>query len=413
MEVAVVGVNHKVAPIAIREKVAFSEAKKIESMDILLDYGIEEVVILSTCNRSEIYIATKDEKIDKAIEFTKSFYESFFKITGISDYLFIEKGKKAIEHLYCVAAGLDSIVLGEDQILGQVSDAHLFAMEFGGSKKILNKMFREAITTAKEIKQTTKMSEVPLSVSYIGVKYLKQQMGTLKGKKALVVGLGEMGRLAFQHLIEEGVEEIYMCNRNHDKVYDLSSEYSQIIPVAYELRYDYLKDVDIVVTATASPHTVIQKSKIKALKDKVYMMDLALPRDIDASVNELEEVILFDIDDLTRISHENEQKREALAAKAMEMVKMKIEDFMLWCDTIKVDPVIQSLNQKCKEIEEDTLSYIYRKMDLDCREKKILEKMISSALSRVIREPVLKLKSIEEEEKRDAYIQLMGELFEI
>lgn len=413
MEVAVVGVNHKVAPIAIREKVAFSEAKKIESMDILLDYGIEEVVILSTCNRSEIYIATKDEKIDKAIEFTKSFYESFFKIIGISDYLFIEKDKKAIEHLYCVAAGLDSIVLGEDQILGQVSDAHLFAMELGGSKKILNKMFREAITTAKEIKQTTKMSEVPLSVSYIGVKYLKQQMGTLKGKKALVVGLGEMGRLAFKHLIEEGVEEIYMCNRNHDKVYDLSSEYSQIIPVAYELRYDYLKDVDIVVTATASPHTVIQKSKIKALKDKVYMMDLALPRDIDASVNELEEVILFDIDDLTRISHENEQKREGLAAKAMEMVKVKIEDFMLWCDTIKVDPVIQSLNQKCKEIEEDTLSYIYRKMDLDCREKKILEKMISSALSRVIREPVLKLKSIEEEEKRDAYIQLMGELFEI
>lgn len=413
MEVAVVGVNHKVAPIAIREKVAFSEARKIEAMDKLLDYGIEEVVILSTCNRSEIYISTKVEKTQNAIEFVKDFYKSFFEIAEISNYLFIEKGKKAIEHLYCVAAGLDSIVLGEDQILGQVSDAHLFAMEFGGSKKILNKMFREAVTTAKEIKESTKMSEVPLSVSYIGVKYLKQEIGNLQGKKALVVGLGEMGRLAFRHLIEEGVSDIYMCNRNHEKVYDLSKEYSAITPIDYEERYDYLNRVDIVVTATSSPHTVIKSSNIVDLNKQIYMMDLAMPRDIEPEVSQIEGVTLFDIDDLSRISHENEHKREELAKQAMQMVEKKIEEFLVWCDIIKVDPVIQSLNQKCKDISDDTLSYIYRKMDLDCREKKILEKMISSALARVIREPVLKLKSIEEEEKRDAYIQLMGELFEI
>lgn len=413
MKVAVVGVNHKVAPIAIREKVAFSEAKKIEAMDKLLDYGIEEVVILSTCNRSEIYIATKVEKTKDAIEFVKHFYKSFFDIEDISKYLFVENGKNAIEHLYCVAAGLDSIVLGEDQILGQVSDAHLFAMEFGGSKKILNKMFREAVTTAKEIKDSTKMSEVPLSVSYIGVKYLKQEIGNLHGKKALVVGLGEMGRLAFRHLIEEGVSDIYMCNRNHEKVYDLSKEYEAITPINYEERYDYLNRVDIVVTATSSPHTVIKSSNIVDLNKQIYMMDLAMPRDIEPEVSQIEGVTLFDIDDLSRISHENEHKREELAKQAMQMVEKKIEEFLVWCDIIKVDPVIQSLNQKCKDISDDTLSYIYRKMDLDCREKKILEKMISSALARVIREPVLKLKSIEEEEKRDAYIQLMGELFEI
>lgn len=413
MEVAIVGVNHKVAPIAIREKVAFSEAKKIEAMDKLLDYGIEEVVILSTCNRSEIYIATKVEKTQAAIEFVKDFYKSFFDIEDISKYLFVETGKNAIEHLYCVAAGLDSIVLGEDQILGQVSDAHLFAMEFGGSKKILNKMFREAVTTAKEIKESTKMSEVPLSVSYIGVKYLKQEIGNLYGKKALVIGLGEMGRLAFRHLIEEGVSDIYMCNRNHEKVYDLSKEYEAITPIDYEERYDYLNRVDIVVTATSSPHTVIKSSKIVDLNKQIYMMDLAMPRDIEPDVSQIKGVTLFDIDDLSRISHENEHKREELAKEAMKMVEKKIEEFLVWCDIIKVDPVIQSLNQKCKDISDDTLRYIYRKMDLDCREKKILEKMISSALARVIREPVLKLKSIDEEEKRDAYIQLMGELFEI
>lgn len=413
MEVAVVGVNHKLAPIEIREKVAFSEAKKIEATDYFLNNGISEVVILSTCNRSEIYFATQDLKLEEAIALVKKFYSEFFKIENIKAFLFELSGKFAIEHLYKVSSGLDSIVLGEDQILGQVSEAHLFSMEFGASKKLFNKLFREAVTTAKDIKQSTKISEIPLSISYIGVKYLKQQIGTLEGKKALIVGLGEMGKLAFRHLLEEGIEAVYMCNRNHDKVYDLSKEFPEIIPIDYKERYQYLSSVDILMTATSSPHTVIKKSEIKTTKPSLYMMDLALPRDIDPKVKELEGVKLYDIDDLTKISMENEQKRQELAKTAMLMIDEKIEEFINWSASIKVDPVIKSLNKRCQEIEEDTLNYIYRKLDLGNREKKILEKMLSSALSRVIREPILKLKSIDEDKKREAYIELMGELFEL
>lgn len=413
MEVAVVGVNHKLAPIEIREKVAFSEAKKIEATDYFLNNGISEVVILSTCNRSEIYFATQDLKLEEVIALVKNFYSEFFKIENIKAFLFELSGRCALEHLYKVSSGLDSIVLGEDQILGQVSEAHLFSMEFGASKKIFNKLFREAVTTAKDIKQSTKISEIPLSISYIGVKYLKQEIGTLEGKKALIVGLGEMGKLAFRHLLEEGIETVYMCNRNHDKVYDLSKEFPEIIPIDYKERYNYLSNVDILMTATSSPHTVIKKSEINSTKPSLYMMDLALPRDIDPKVKELDGVKLYDIDNLTKISMENEQKRQELAKTAMLMIDERIEEFINWSASIKVDPVIKSLNKKCQEIEEDTLNYIYRKLDLGNREKKILEKMLSSALSRVIREPILKLKSIDEDKKREAYIELMGELFEL
>lgn len=413
MRVGVVGVNHKVAPISIREKVSFTEAKKIEATDYILDQGILEVVILSTCNRSEIYFTSKAKDIKKAVVTLKNFYNEFFSIENIEEYLFEKTGKEALEHLYRVSAGLDSIVLGEDQILGQVKDAHMFSMEFGASKKVLNKLFREAVTTSKEIKQTTKISETPLSVSYIGVKYLKQEMGSLEGKKALIVGLGKMGKLALRHLLEEGVEEVYMCNRNHAKVYDLSKEFPEISPVEYKDRYDYLEKSDILITATASTHTVIRRDEIKKLKEKIYMMDLALPRDIEAEVGEMPEVCLYDIDDLTKISMENEQKRQELSKVAMEMIEEKIEEFVKWSSKTRVDPVIKSLNEKCKEIEDDTLEYIYRKMDLGCREKKIIEKMLSSALKRVIREPILKLKSIKEEDKREAYLKLMDELFDL
>lgn len=413
MKVAVVGVNHKLAPIKVREKVAFSEAKKIEATDYFLNNGIEEVVILSTCNRSEIYFRSQILSTEDSISLVKNFYKEFFKIENINEFLFELSGKFALEHLYRVTSGLDSIVLGEDQILGQVREAHLFSMEFGASKKLFNKLFKDAVTTAKEVKQSTKISEIPLSISYIGVKYLKQELGTLEGKKALIVGLGEMGRLAFRHLLEEGIEQVYMCNRNHDKVYDLSKEFPEIIPIDYKDRYECLANVDILMTATSSPHTVIKSSEIKSTKPSLYMMDLALPRDIDPKVKELESVTLYDIDDLTKISMENEQKRQELAKTAMFVVKDKVEEFIVWSDSIKVDPVIKSLNKKCQEIEEDTLNYIYRKMNLGNREKKILEKMLSSALSRVIRDPILKLKSIDEDKKREAYIELMGELFEL
>ena len=411
MNFAVVGVNHNDTPINIRECVSFTDTQKIESINFLLDNGIQEVVILSTCNRSEIYIYSKNI-LDK-VEVVKDFYEDFFNVEDIKKYLFCEVGEEAISHIFNVSSGLDSIVLGEDQILGQVKDAHEFSRQLGASKKVLNKLFREAITVAKDIKTTTKISQQPLSISYIAIKSLKDKTCTLEGKNALVIGIGKMSKLAMKHLEEEKLNSIYVTNRSYEKLKDIQDEYKNLIPIKYEDRYNVMNEIDVVISATASPHTVIKKESMPNLDKKIIMMDIALPRDIDKNLNELDKVEVYDIDDLKKISNENDKKRRELACVGELIIKEKIEEFKEWLETIKIDPTIQSLNDKCSDIREDTLDYIYRKLDLNCREKKIVDKMLTSALKRLIREPIINLKQIKDSGKQEEYIKIVEELFDL
>lgn len=412
MNFAVIGINHKTASIEIREKVAFTDSKKIEGINILLDKGIDEVVILSTCNRSEIYIVDYSEQIEANIEKVIEFYIDFFYLKEIKKYIYFKKDKDAVMHLYKVTSGLDSIVLGEDQILGQVKASHHFSMDIGGSKKILNKLFNETVKTAKYIKSTLKISEHPLSISYIGVKFLKNKLNILSDKKALIIGLGKIGRLTLEYLIEENINIIYMINRNHKKVVDLVKEYPSVIPVDYYNRYDVLKNVDILVTATSSPHTIIEYDKLENIKNKLTILDLALPKDVDNNVSKLKNITLFDIDDLKSISIHNENKRKELSKKAELIISEQIVEFYIWLKNIKVDPIIKFFNEKCEIIKEDTLDYIIKKIDLDNRDTKIISKMVTSALKRIIRDPILKLKKIDDEDKREIYIKVLEELFD-
>ncbi|CEO13867.1 glutamyl-tRNA reductase [[Clostridium] sordellii] len=411
MNFAVVGVNHNDTPIHIRENVSFTDTQKIEGINFLLDNGISEVVVLSTCNRSEIYIYSDD--ILKKIEIVKDFYEDFFNVDNIKEYLFCKTGQDAIEHVFRVAAGLDSIVLGEDQILGQVKDAHEFSKQLGASKKVFNKLFREAITASKDIKTTTKISHQPISISYIGIKCLKDRLGSLEGKNALVIGIGKMSKLAMKHLEEEKLNSIYVTNRSYEKLQDIQDEYKNLIPIKYEERYSVLEKVDVVISATASPHTVIKKENMPNLSNTLIMMDIALPRDIDKNIDTLENIEVYDIDDLKKISDENDKKRRELACTGELLIDEKIDEFNDWLETIKIDPTIQSLNDKCTDIREDTLDYIYRKLDLNCKEKKIIDKMLTSALKRLIREPILNLKQIKDSGKQEEYIKIVEELFDL
>ena len=218
MNIGVVGVNHNLAPINVREAVSFTDTKKIEAINILLDREIDEIVILSTCNRSEIYIS--GENIQQKVDEVANFYKDYFGVKDIEQYLFKKTNLEAIQHLFDVTAGLDSLVVGEDQILGQVKDAHEFCMKLGATKKVFNKLFRDAVTTSKEIKTITKISQQPLSISYIGVKLLKEKMGTLEGKNALIVGLGKMNLLTLNHLEEENVKNIAQKLKNDSRKYD-------------------------------------------------------------------------------------------------------------------------------------------------------------------------------------------------
>ena len=413
MNIGVVGVNHNLAPINVREAVSFTDTKKIEVINILLDKEIEEVVIISTCNRSEIYINA--ENIDIKINELSDFYEQYFGVKDINKYLFKKTNLEAIQHLFDVTAGLDSLVVGEDQILGQVKDAHEFCMKLGATKKVFNKLFRDAVTTSKEIKTITKISQQPLSISYIGVKLLKEKMGTLEGKNALIVGLGKMNLLTLNHLEEENVKNIYIANRNIEKTKEIENKFDNIIPIEYSDRHKIIqeKSIDIVISATSSPHLVIKYDDMPKLDKKIYIMDIALPRDIDTKLKELNYVELYDIDDLKEIHDKNDIKRNELAQKAQEIIKIKIDEFTEWLDLTFIDPTIQSLNSKCIEIKEDTLEYIFRKIDLNQREQKIIDKMLGSALKRVIREPIINLKQVKNKGQREEYIKVIEDLFEI
>lgn len=413
MNIGVVGVNHNLAPINVREVVSFTDTKKIEAINILLDRDINEVVILSTCNRSEIYIHAEniEEKVDELV----NFYSEYFGVKDIDKYLFKKTNLDAIKHLFDVTAGLDSIVLGEDQILGQVRDAHEFSMKLGGTKKVFNKLFRDAVTTSKEIKTITKISQQPLSISYIGVKLLKEKIGSLEGKNVLIIGLGKMNLLTLNHLEEEKTNKIYIANRNIEKIKEIESKFDNIIPIKYSDRHKILEEesIDIVVSATSSPHLVIKYDEMPKLDKKIYIMDIALPRDVDTRLKELDYVELYDIDDLKEIQDKNDIKRNELAQKAEKIIDEKIDEFLEWLDLTFMDPTIQSLNCKCKEIKDDTLEYIFRKIDLNQHEKKIIDKMVGSALKRVIREPIMNLKQVKNKGQREEYIKVIEDLFEI
>lgn len=412
MQIAVIGMNQDTAPIQVRNRVAYVESAKIELTTQLLDAGINELVILATCGRNEIYVCDYREEMDSRGTFIIEQLSHFFDFPEISDYLYFKKGDEAVRHLYNVTSGLNSIVLGEDQILGQVKEAHHLAMELGASGKILNQLFRDAVTTSKKIKTDLKISEHPVSISYIGVKFLLAQMGSFKDKRILIIGTGKMGRLALQYVMENEPGVVYMTNRNHQKVIDLRNEYPSIEMVDYTMKHEILNNVDAVITATASPHHVIRKEDLPGYHERLHILDLALPQDVDEDVCEHDYVVLYNVDSLNKISEENERKRQALSVEARFFIDQKIEEFNLWMLSIKVDPAIKSLNMLREYVEKDTLEYLHRKLSLDCKSKKLIDKMVASSLKRMIRTPIIKLKAIEDEEQMHHYLDVLNDLFD-
>ncbi len=410
MSVGVVGVNY-LCPISIREKVSFTHTKKIEALHDLKSQGIAEVIIVSTCNRSEIYIW--DEKVEEKIKIVRDFYSTFLNEEEIDAYLICKVEKKAIKHLYYVAAGLDSLIIGEDQILGQVREAWEMAAKEETSSKMLNKIFREAISTSKMIKHTLKISENPLSVSYIAVKFLKEKMKSLAKKRILIIGVGKMSQLVIKYLQDEHLEAIYVSNRSHTRAEEISSIYDNVIPVAYKQRYDLLSQVDAVICATTSPHVILQKQDMPPLTNKLHMIDIALPRDIDPEVACMEHIELYDIDDLKTICKKNNQKRKELAKAAKEMIKSKMHEVTEWIAAASVDNTLELLNSKKNEIQKYTLEYIYRKTDLSVKDKKVIDKMVGAALKNMVSTPTANLKKIKDKDQREQYIKVIEDLFEL
>ncbi len=412
MEILVVSVNHNTAGAQDREKVSMTTSQRIDLMNDLLDEGIHEVIALSTCNRTELYAAVPRSEKRKYLELLTQVFMSKSKDVAFEACIQRSSGERAVKHIFRVAAGLDSVVIGEDQILGQLRDAHELALDMGASGKFLNRTVRDAIATAKQIKTETKISEEPISVCSIGIKFVEQGLGSLKGKRALIVGTGKMGRQALSYLSAMELESLTMTNRTHHKGVEVAKNYENVDVIPYENRYDYLDKIDILISATGSPHVIFKEELVPPLQNQLTVLDMAIPRDVESTLAKRDGVTVHVVDDLKAVSDENAKKRKELSLIGEVMVDKAVDAHMTWMLTSRVDPVINQLAAKREHICSDTLDILHKKIKLDEKEKALLEKMLQSALKRMVREPIINLKKIEDTDQQDTAIDVVEHLFD-
>lgn len=408
MKFGFLGINYKNAGLDVRDQTSFTDNRKAEFLQMAEEAFVEQCMILSTCNRSEVYFIYKEESQFAKME---QIYRTIFKEVDLDKYLLRLSGEEALAYLFRIAAGLESLVLGEDQILGQVKEALDFARTLGFAKKEMNKIVRDAITCAKRIKTELKISERPVSVSYVGIRKLEELTG-IAGKTVLVIGSGKAAVLALKYIYEYGAQKVFACNRTLSHAGVLLEEFPDLTVVEYEKRYEVMKECGIVISATSSPHRVVKKEYLKA-EGPLYFLDLAAPRDVDESIAALPGMHVINLDTLQQIVSENQKERERLVEESKRMIAEGLQETMEWIVASRMDATIESLQHRCNEIVDDSYDYLNRKMELSQREQKMLRKVLNASLQRLLREPIQELKQLDTKEKQDEYRDMVNHLFQI
>jgi glutamyl-tRNA reductase len=330
MNLFVLGLNHKTAPLYIREKIAFPPGVLTKALISLNKYPyVEENVILSTCNRVEVYVGSNTSG---CLESIRQFLYDFHRIKkDLSSYFYIYQNREAVRHLFRVASSLDSMVIGENQILGQVKDAYYKARSCEVVGKRLGPLFEEAIRVGKRVRTTTCLGKGAVSISTIAIELAKKTIGDLLGKKVLIVGAGKIGKLTAKNLSARGINAIYVANRTYWRALQLAKDFG-----GKALRFDslthILKEVDIVITASSAPHFIIKRSDIleatKARRSPLFLIDLGVPRNIEESISQIKNVYLYDIDDLTKVRDQNLANRLKEVGKVERIIEEAVENFL-------------------------------------------------------------------------------------
>lgn len=347
MAIQIISISHRIAPLRIREKFAFTEKQQVELMKKLADYPeVDESLILSTCNRTEFYAYTDDPNNRRKVFCLME--KELLEMAGaqdeedISDFILFFHGDRAIHHLFRVAAGLDSMVMGEDQILGQVKTAHTRAISANTTGVYLNTFFRDAVTGAKKVKTATDLSKTSVSTATLAIKAAEEALGTLKEKKVMVIGAtGKIGGIVLMNLVRVNGAEIYVTTRG-SKVITLKHGEKNFTILEYEERYGYINEMDVIISATASPHYVLTYNKvkncIKTEKPRVFV-DLAVPMDIEKRITTLGNIHYYNIDDFMQIAEENNLKkqREAeAAARILEDYELQFKKWMIFQKSLPI-----------------------------------------------------------------------------
>ena len=398
MKLLLTGVSHNTAPVEVRESLAFrAEDLPRALQDLRSRAGVNEALILSTCNRVEITVTTEDS-IDP--QTTVDLFLTDHKpvpAEGIGPHVYRYEGREAIHHLFRVAASLDSMVVGEPQILGQLKVAYTAAKDAGAVCGWLDGLLTRAFGVAKRVRSETGIGQMAVSVSYAAVELARKIFGSLAGRTVMIVGAGKMSELAARHLRRSGASHVFVTNRTHDRAMEMARLF-QGTPVEYDRFHATLPEVDILIASSAAPHYILNKEEmqrvIAARRNKpAYLIDLAVPRNIDPSVNDVANVFLYDIDDLQEVVNANLRERMKEAERAETLVSEEVERMMARLKVVEITPTIVGLQEQLEQIRSAEIEKARRRYGpFTPQQEEALEAATRAIINKVAHGPISELR---------------------
>ncbi|OQY20405.1 MAG: glutamyl-tRNA reductase [Desulfobacteraceae bacterium 4572_35.1] len=419
MDIIVVGLSHKTAPVAVRETVAFAPENMQQPLEQICELpDVAEAVIVSTCNRVELYAATN--ATDAALAQLKQFLADYHNLdfAQLEKHLYTKHGEEAIRHVFEVASSLDSMVIGEPQILGQIKTAYGYAAEFKSVGLILNRFLHKAFSVAKRVRTETNIAGNAVSVSFAAVELARKIFGSVEGKTVMLVGAGEMCELAAKHFINNGVNRVLVTNRTFARAEKLANEFSGH-PVLFENFKDQLHQADIVLSSTGASNFIVGveqvTSALRLRKNRpMFFIDIAVPRDIDPRVNDINNVYLYDVDDLQGVVNANLKERHKEAASAHLIIEYEIGQFQSWMAGLDVVPTIVSLRRKVDELRQQELDKTFSQLKhLNEDDRKAIIAMSSALMNKILHPPTKVLKLAQKDDGAQQYVDALQRLFEL
>lgn len=366
MQLLTLGINHKTAPVDIRERLTFGPDIIVAALRSLLEQqAVDEAVILSTCNRTELYCALAGSSKAEISNWLAGFHG--MEIETISPYLYGHEDKDAVRHLLQVASGLDSLVLGEPQILGQVKASYQTANDAGATGKLLGRLFQHTFSVAKQVRTDTAIGSSPVSVAFAAVSLARQIFSDLSSQTAMLIGAGETIELAARHLHQHGIGRMIVANRTVERAHTLAGQFDAYAVALTEIPA-HLAEADIVISSTASPLPVLGKGSVEsALKKRkhqpMFMVDIAVPRDIEAEVGNLDDVYLYTVDDLEEVIQENLRSRQEAAGQAVEIIDLHVGEFMGWLRSLDAFDMIKDYRGQAERTRDEVLQRAQRLLE--------------------------------------------------
>lgn len=397
MQLTLVGLSHKTAPIQIREKLSFTEAALPQVLKALMEYpDVYEAVLVSTCNRTELYAVTCAEC--NGGEIITDFLSDYQGIDRdeLAQYLYIQRGEDVLRHLFRVVSSLDSMVVGEAQILGQVKDAYEAALDAAATGRIFNKLFRQSFTVGARVRTETEIGESAVSISYAAIELAKRVFDTLEGRTIFILGAGKMSELTARHLQAQGVSRTLVTNRTLARAEELAAKFNgEAVP--FEERYEYMRQADIVVSATAAPGYVITKDELApyATKrpDPLFLIDIAVPRDIDPACADLRQAFVYDVDALEGVVTANLEERMREARRAETIIAEEMQKFETWLESMEVVPTIAAIRAKAEKIRSAEMQKAYKRLaGLNEKELETVERLTEAIVKKMLHEPTTRLR---------------------